>query len=198
MPTSEEFRNIAAQAERDLNSYQAKTGAGRQSSSDDAGVDTSVENKFPGAKVQYGDDLTTSASYNRKIPTEEGGEVDDRGRSTRGEHFEGSGGPEDKIARQQRDFGGNQELDAADRRGDRVHGGSNSLEGSAAEARDDVMQQGTEASRVNMSSKKGTGHAKFPGDEYYTPESVPGSIASQGYEAPESVVESSRDSDRYV
>lgn len=81
MPTSEEFRNIAAQAERDLNSYQAKTGAGRQSSGgDDAGVDTNVENKFPGAKVQYGDDLTTSASYNRKIPVEEGGEVDDRGR----------------------------------------------------------------------------------------------------------------------
>lgn len=119
-------------------------------------------------------------------------------RSTRGEHFEGTGGPEDKIAQQQRDFGGDQELGAAARRGGRGKGDSNRLEGSAAEARDDVMQQGKEASRVNMASKKGTGHSKFPGDEYYTPESVPGSIASQGYEAPESVVESSKDAEKYV
>ncbi|KAH7041002.1 uncharacterized protein B0I36DRAFT_344649 [Microdochium trichocladiopsis] len=196
-PTSEEFRNIAEQAERDLNTYQAKTGAGKQSSNDDAGVDTSVERKFPGAKVEYGDDLKTNAGYNRKIPVEEGGDVDVRGRETRGEHFEGRGGPEDKLARQERDFGGNDELDPADRRGNR-NTGSSGLEGSAAQAQTDVMQQGKEFSNINMASKTGQGHTKFPGDEYYTPESVPGSIAAQGYEPPESVIESSKDAEGYL
>lgn len=77
-PGDKNLQNIISQAERDLNSYQAKSGAGKSSSSDDAGVDTTVENKFPGAQVEY--DLSTNASYNKRIPPEEGGELDSRGR----------------------------------------------------------------------------------------------------------------------
>lgn len=76
----QDLRNIADQAERDLNSYQAKTGAGKTSSSDDAGVDSRVENRFPGAQVQYDSDLSTNRGYNKRIPPEEGGDLDARGR----------------------------------------------------------------------------------------------------------------------
>lgn len=57
-PTSENLRNIAEQAERDLNTYEAKTGAHR-ARDDEAGVDTRAENRFrgAGAEVRYGDDL---------------------------------------------------------------------------------------------------------------------------------------------
>lgn len=77
-PTSENLRNIAEQAERDLNTYEAKTGAHRGRG--EAGVDTRTENRFPGAEVRYGDDLSTNAGYNKRIPPEEGGETDARGR----------------------------------------------------------------------------------------------------------------------
>lgn len=80
VPTTENLRNITEQAERDLNNYEAKTGAGRSTRSDDAGVDPRVENKFPGAEVRYGDDLSTNAGYNKRILPEEGGQTDDRGR----------------------------------------------------------------------------------------------------------------------
>lgn len=76
----QDLRNIADQAERDLNSYQAKTGAGKTSASDDAGVDSRVENRFPGAQVQYDSDLSTNRGYNKRIPLEEGGDLDARGR----------------------------------------------------------------------------------------------------------------------
>lgn len=79
-PGNDNLQNIINQAERDLNSYQAKTGAGKSSSNDDAGVDSSVESRFPGAKVQYDEDLSTNASYNKRIPPEEGGDTDARGR----------------------------------------------------------------------------------------------------------------------
>ena len=82
---SAEYKNadlnkLAEQAERDLNTYEAKTGAGRSTRSDEAGVEPRVENRFPGAEVQYGDDLSTNAGYNKRIPPEEGGQTDDRGR----------------------------------------------------------------------------------------------------------------------
>lgn len=68
------------QIERDLNSYQAKTGAARGNDIGEAGIDTRVEKHFPGAQVSYEPDQTTNASYNRRIPEEEGGDTDDRGR----------------------------------------------------------------------------------------------------------------------
>lgn len=78
-PSNAELNAIAKQAELDLNSYQAKQGLNNSSLSE-AGVDAGVEKKFPGAQVKYGEDLSTSASYNKRIPPEEGGELDARGR----------------------------------------------------------------------------------------------------------------------
>lgn len=79
-PSNDELRNIAEQAERDVNTYQAKTGRARGRDIDEAGVDTRVEKQFPGAQVSYDPEMNTSASYNKRIPPEEGGETDDRGR----------------------------------------------------------------------------------------------------------------------
>lgn len=78
--SSEDFRKIAEQAERDLNTYEAKTGARKTSGTDEAGVNTRVEAQFPGAQVKYGEDLSTNAGYNKRIPPQEGGELDARGR----------------------------------------------------------------------------------------------------------------------
>ncbi|KAI0115204.1 hypothetical protein F4814DRAFT_311291 [Daldinia grandis] len=196
-PSSETLRSIADQAERDLNSYEAKTGANRTSRNDEAGVDTRVEKKFPGADVRYDTDLSTNASYNKRIPPEEGGEVDARGRQTRGEHFEGIGGPEDKLARSARDFGGNNEFDAAggQRREARP---SDVAEPTGGSGRSDAFAQGKEAVQANIAGTKYNprkDHVK--GSNYYTPESVPSSISAGGYEAPESVVRGSREAERY-
>lgn len=78
-PSKDELNKIAADAERDLNSYQAKQGLNNVSV-DDSGVDGIVEKKFPGAEVKSGTEISTNAGYNRRIPPEEGGELDDRGR----------------------------------------------------------------------------------------------------------------------
>lgn len=79
-PGEQNLRDIAYQAEHDLNSYQAKAGTGKGPSTYDAGVDTRVEGKFPGAKAQYDDDLSTNRGYNKRIPLAEGGDRDDLGR----------------------------------------------------------------------------------------------------------------------
>ncbi|KAK6068517.1 hypothetical protein SCUP515_09515 [Seiridium cupressi] len=155
-PGEQQLRNIADQAERDLNSYQAKTGAGKSSSNDDAGVDSRVENK-----------------------------------QTRGEHFEGEGGPEHKLAQQQRDFGGEDTYDSSGRRQPQ---GSDSYE----TGNRDAMSEGKEYVQSNLQSEGIPREKnKFPGSEYYTPESVPGSISSAGYEAPRSVTQASRESENY-
>lgn len=78
--SSETLRKIADQAERDLNTYDAKTGVQKTSSNDEAGVDTRAERKFPGANVRYDTDISTNAGYNKRIPPDEGGDVDARGR----------------------------------------------------------------------------------------------------------------------
>lgn len=74
-----DYNAISAQAERELNSS-ANAGPGRGNNTDDSGVDTSVENRFPGAQVKVGDDLVTNAGYDRKIPEDEGGDIDAKGR----------------------------------------------------------------------------------------------------------------------
>ncbi|KAK4186339.1 hypothetical protein QBC35DRAFT_554269 [Podospora australis] len=99
MPT--DLNKIAQEAERDLNSYSAKTGHGRTATSNDtSGINEANERKFPGstAKVGDGDDLITNRSYNRRIPGDEGGDRDDKGRWLHGSAYEGNGGPEDKTA----------------------------------------------------------------------------------------------------
>ncbi|KAI1799511.1 hypothetical protein F4811DRAFT_568147 [Daldinia bambusicola] len=196
-PSSETLRNIADQAERDLNSYEAKTGAHKTSVNDEAGVDTRVERKFPGADVRYDTDLSTNASYNRRIPPEEGGEVDARGRQTRGEHFEGVGGPEDKLAREARDFGGNNEFNATgNRRGEL--GLTSTTDPGVGYGQNDAFNAGKEAVQANIEgTKRNPRKDHVKGSNYYTPESVPGSISAEGYEPPESVVESSREAERY-
>lgn len=78
-PSKDELNKIAADAEHDLNSYHAKQGLNNVSVGD-AGVDSIVEKKFPGAEVKVGTEISTNAGYNRRIPPEEGGELDDRGR----------------------------------------------------------------------------------------------------------------------
>lgn len=50
--STENFRKIAEEAERNLNTYEAKTGAHKTSQNDEAGVDTRVKNQFPGAQVR--------------------------------------------------------------------------------------------------------------------------------------------------
>jgi hypothetical protein len=81
-PGKEQLSDIAQQAERDLNTYQSKTGTGkgRVSGLEDYGVNETVERKFPGATVKVGENLVTNRSYDRQIPADEGGDVDERGR----------------------------------------------------------------------------------------------------------------------
>ncbi|KAK0726220.1 hypothetical protein B0T21DRAFT_413561 [Apiosordaria backusii] len=92
-----DLTKIARDAERDLNTYQAKTGSHKQGLDDTGVTDTSA--KFPGSTVKAGDeDLVTSKSYNRRIPGDEGGDRDDKGHWLHGRAYEGHGGPEDKTA----------------------------------------------------------------------------------------------------
>ncbi|KAI0447994.1 hypothetical protein F4803DRAFT_495971 [Xylaria telfairii] len=193
----ENFRKIAEKAERNLNTYEAKTGAHKTFRNDEAGVDTRAENQFPGAQVRYGQDLSTNAGYNKRIPPEEGGSLDDRERQTRGEHFEGVGDPEHKLGQQMRDFGGLNKFDPTNKR---HHDASSRLEvGDTTEVYGgEVMSEGREAAQANIESNKSVPHkGRYPGSEYYTPEEVPGEMSAEGYEAPASVTEASRESERY-
>ncbi|QKX53523.1 uncharacterized protein TRUGW13939_00602 [Talaromyces rugulosus] len=93
-----DLSNMAYQAERDLNSHQKKTGSEKQSDSTlESGVNENVQRDFPGADVQYGERANYGGSETRKIPPEQGGDFDARGRMTESRQFEGTGGPEDKL-----------------------------------------------------------------------------------------------------
>ncbi|TLS23163.1 uncharacterized protein PpBr36_06752 [Pyricularia pennisetigena] len=66
-PSQNKLNKIAHQAEADLNTYEAKVGHDfRTGANFDAGVDTKAENKFPGAEVRYGEDLTTEVARGRQ------------------------------------------------------------------------------------------------------------------------------------
>ncbi|KAJ5157227.1 uncharacterized protein N7482_008327 [Penicillium canariense] len=95
----EDLRQAAYNSENDLNSYQAKQGVGRKSDSTlESGVDEMVDQRFPESRgVKYGPGSTASGSDHRTVPEDEGGTRDDRGRLPKAEHFQGPGGPEDKI-----------------------------------------------------------------------------------------------------
>ncbi|KAI1467100.1 uncharacterized protein F4812DRAFT_459946 [Daldinia caldariorum] len=195
----ETMNRIAEQSEREVNTYEAKTGANRTAPSDEAGVDTRVEKKFQGANVRYNPELCTNASWNKRIPPEEGGVLDARGRVSRGEHFEGEGGPEDKLAIEQREFGGNNEFNVSGyQRRERGWASPKDPVPRKVDVQPDKWDEGKEAKLANIADKKPVpikDHVK--GSEYYTPEDVPGSIAAEGYEPPESVVQSSRDAEKY-
>ncbi|KAI1346875.1 hypothetical protein F5Y01DRAFT_296703 [Xylaria sp. FL0043] len=194
-PSSEEFRKIAEEAERNLNTYEAKTGAHKTSPSDEAGVDRRVENQFPGGQVRYDQDLSTNAGYNKRIPPEEGGDLDARGRQTRGEHFEGVGGPEHKLERQMRDFGGNDELDLTDKRGHDFSSKSHEDDTTAVRS-GEVMAEGKRAVQANIAEGSVRRTHPFPGSEYHTPREAPADMSAEGYEAPPSVTEASPESAR--
>lgn len=98
-PQVEDLRKTAFQAEKDLNSYQAKQGVGKKSDSGksmiqpdscymlnsptaaESGVDEMVDQRFSEpTTVKYGPGSTASGSDHRKVPEDEGGTRDDRGR----------------------------------------------------------------------------------------------------------------------
>lgn len=61
-----------------------------------------------------------------------------------------------------------------------------------------TLEQGVEASKANVGrNPPGVGGAKYRGDDYYRPESVPDSVAAEGYIPPESVTQSSRETEGY-
>ncbi|KAJ5499941.1 hypothetical protein N7453_008992 [Penicillium expansum] len=97
MPTTEELKHVGLNAERDLNSHQAKQGRSKKSDSTiESGVDEMVDRRFSQpTSVKYGPGSTASASDHRVIPDEEGGVRDDRNRLARASQFEGPGGPRD-------------------------------------------------------------------------------------------------------
>ncbi|KAK8207891.1 hypothetical protein M8818_004144 [Zalaria obscura] len=99
--------DIAAQAERDLNSHAAKHGhdadrsanhgKGASDSTAESGVDERGAQRFPGGDVTYGS-AASGAGDNREIPEEEGGHINPvTGQPTKARDFEGAGGPEDKA-----------------------------------------------------------------------------------------------------
>ncbi|KAF4493784.1 hypothetical protein FAGAP_10081 [Fusarium agapanthi] len=100
------YEQIAKEAEMDLNTYQAKTGNARPQDVEGAGVNPHAENKFESAQVEFGDELSTNAGYNKRIPPSEGGILDDKGRQARGQHYEGEGGPLDKLSKANDERGG--------------------------------------------------------------------------------------------
>jgi len=106
----------AKQAERDLNSHQAKQGYSNSDSANESGVDASVENRFPGASVTYGS-AASGAGDNREIPVQEGGDITKSGQPTKARDFEGVGGPEDKADLARSERGGEDGVDAPVRQG---------------------------------------------------------------------------------
>ncbi|CAG8289720.1 unnamed protein product [Penicillium salamii] len=112
MPTVEELKQTAFNAEKDLNSYQAKQGLGKKSDSTlESGVDEMVEKKFEQPSgLKYGPGSTASGSDHRVIPEDEGGIRDDRNRLPTAGQFNGTGGPEDDIKLESNNRGGDQEV----------------------------------------------------------------------------------------
>ncbi|KAK1776430.1 hypothetical protein QBC45DRAFT_444370 [Copromyces sp. CBS 386.78] len=95
----QDLNALAYSAERDLNTWQSKTGHRRTGLDDNTGINEfNASKKFPGTEIQYGDNLVTNKSYDRKIPQQEGGDLDDKGHLLHGSAYEGTGGPEDKVA----------------------------------------------------------------------------------------------------
>ena len=181
------YEEISKRAEADLNTDQAKTGANRHEGLAEAGVDSYAEKKFPGAEILTGDELSTNRGYNKRIPPSEGGILDDRGRQTRGEHYEGQGGPIDKLNESYEQQPGQNDNDVVP---------ANVPKTSGLGSVNDIATQGQAASVANVGRKApGVGGSQFKGEDYYTPESVPDSISAEGNIAPSSVNQASREAE---
>jgi len=121
MSNQENLRDIAAQAEQDLNSDRLKAGQGTgfggkdtkggSTSTDESGIDQSVEKKFSqyGATADYGSHVS-GAGNNRDIPISEGGDIQKgTGRLTKAGDFDQGApgeGPEDVAKREAEAYGG--------------------------------------------------------------------------------------------
>lgn len=81
MSDRSKLKEIALQAERDLNTYHSKTGSGRDRASghENAGVSDTAADRFPGSSIKYGEEFVLNKSLNRRIPPDEGGSADDHG-----------------------------------------------------------------------------------------------------------------------
>lgn len=112
------------------------------------------------------------------------------GRSqTRGEHFEGKGGPLDKLQDSYQKQPGQNDNDVVPANVPKVDG---------LGSINDIATKGQEAATHNVGRRApGVGGSQFKGENYYTPESVPDSISAEGYVAPESVIQASRESEGY-
>ncbi|KAK3331357.1 hypothetical protein B0H66DRAFT_613706 [Apodospora peruviana] len=190
MPDSAKLNEIAKQAERDLNTHKSKTGK-RVTGLGETGIDDTVEKKFPGAKVQSGEEFVSSRSMNRRIPPEEGGDVDERGRPYRGSAYEnisGSGGPAKESGRL---FEEPADASRPDFLSDEnVRGG---VSGSARTG--ETMEQGRLAAKSNRTGLEANmkhGHSAYRGADYQDPESVPDTRADQSAVPPGSEIETSR------
>lgn len=104
-----------------------------------------------------------------------------------GLQYDGEGGPVDKF--EKRD-GGRNDGDVVPARVPKVPRDVGS--------RGDVAELGQAASQSNVGSNPpGVGGSAFRGDDYYQPESVPDSISAEGWMAPDSVTEASRETEGY-
>lgn len=103
-------------------------------------------------------------------------------RQATGQQYEGRGGPLDDFEQT-----GRNDNDVVGARPD-----NQGLGGSG-----DILQEGMAATRTNVGrNPPGPGGSAYKGENYFTPESVPDSISAEGWIAPESVTESSREAER--
>ncbi|KAJ4158119.1 uncharacterized protein LMH87_008659 [Akanthomyces muscarius] len=183
MPT--DFTAIANQAEADLNTYQAKTGAARAQGLDQAGINSMAEKKFEdrGAQVTQGDELSTNGSFNKRIPPSEGGVLDDKGRQSRGEQFDDTERSLDKLNQPSKHTATND--------GDVVPARVPPVGGLGGQ--DDITTKGQKAQISNVGTNpSGPGGGVYKGKKYDT-DSVPDPNSAEGYIQPESAVEASRE-----
>ncbi|AEO61216.1 hypothetical protein MYCTH_90607 [Thermothelomyces thermophilus ATCC 42464] len=172
---------------------------------------------FPGSSVKVGENLVTNRSYDRPIPTNKGGDVDNKGRFVRGFAYEGAGGPEDKTAHVYQHNPG--EIDEATVRGwgkdlreleraallrdDNVLPADQAVgaRGREPAGQGEVSEQGRLAAKANVGisaesrrevpAQESRG-SQFKGEYYQTPEFVPDQRADQGAVPPASVTETSK------
>jgi hypothetical protein len=100
------------------------------------------------------------------------------------------------LAQQARDYGGHDDLDPTGKRQHDIGAGAvgDGMDSLMREA----MTKGKEAVQSNMENAKNVAHkTQYKGENFPTDESVPGSTSAEGYEAPPSVTEVSRESASY-
>ncbi|KAI0393645.1 hypothetical protein F5Y17DRAFT_458654 [Xylariaceae sp. FL0594] len=187
---------MAESAERDLNSYENKTGAHKTSPNDEAGVDPTVEKRFPGAKVKVGTGIVdaNAAEGVEDRDTRRREKRDDLTTEVRGGQQQPGGDSEQK--QQNNNNNNNQRFDYGSEIVPPVSG-SRPEDPPSDLRRGEMMEEGKEASRANLASDPFVPHKeRFRGAEY-AKEDVSHLMSAEGHEPPESVTEASRESARY-